>query len=201
MDFRLHEVHPALVHFPIALMPLSIGADLLGKVTGIPGLSRLGRQTIAPAAVSALAAGLAGLVAQEHVNLKDDAARQTLITHRNLNLVATVGAGLMAWRRLSLHPKSKPSFQYLGTGLGLLAGLSYTAYLGGELVYRHGAGIETADGIYEDPSVAYRHDHAGDLIRQGGKSLMTGTKHLVQELGKGEIAPTLKHQASPRAGE
>src|SRR5699024_9810311 len=115
-----------------------------------------------------------------------------LITHRNINLAATVGAGLMAWRRLRGGPKSKPSFRYLGAGVGLCAGMAYTAYLGGMVVYRHGMGVETADGIYKDPSVEYRHDNARDLLRQTGKSLKTGVKHLAQEVGQGEIAPSLQ---------
>src|SRR5699024_543158 len=110
MDIRLHEIHPALVHFPIALLPLSIGADLLGKLINKPRLTQLGRQTIVPAAISALAAGLAGMIAQEHVNLDSDETMRTLITHRNLNLAATLSAGVMAWRRLSSPPGSTPGF-------------------------------------------------------------------------------------------
>lgn len=192
MDFRLHEVHPALVHFPITLLPLSLGADFLGKVSGSPGLSQLGRQTIAPAAAAALLAGVSGMLAQEHVNLKSDASMQSLITHRNINLAATVGAGILAWRRLSMNPKKKPSTRYLSAGLGLVAGLVYTASLGGKLVYRDGLGVEAADGIYQDPSVDYDHDDAVDVMRQTGKSFGTGVKHLAQELGEGKIAPALK---------
>lgn len=195
MDFRLHEVHPALVHFPIALMPLSIGADLLGKLTGSPALTRLGRQTIVPAAASALAAGLAGMVAQEHVNLDSDQTRRMLITHRNLNLMATVGAGILAWRRMAYRPSETPSMRYLGMGMGLLAGLTYSAMLGGEVVYRHGVGVEPADGIYKDPSVDYAHDDPVDLLRQSGKSLGTGVKHLAQEISQGDILPSIQHRA------
>lgn len=195
MDFRLHEVHPALVHFPIALMPLSIGADLLGALTGSPAMTRLGRQTIIPAAASALAAGLAGMVAQEHVNLDSDQTRRTLITHRNLNLMATVSAGIMAWRRMSYRPNETPGAGYLGMGMGLLAGLTYSAMLGGKVVYRHGLGVENAGGIYKDPSVEYAHNDPIDLIRQTGKSLGTGVKHLAQELAQGDILPNIQQRA------
>jgi len=196
MDFRLHEIHPALVHFPIALLPFSIGADIVGKLSGQPALSRLGRQTIAPAAASALFSGISGLLAQEHVNLKSDAAMQTLITHRNINIMATVGTGLLAWRRLSMHPKERPGLRYLLGGMGLVAGMIYTAQLGGRLVYRDGVGVEAADGIFEDPSVDYAHDDPIDLMRQTGKSLGVGAKHLVQELGEGKFAPDLNPRAS-----
>lgn len=196
MDFRLHEVHPALVHFPIALLPLSLGADFLGKMSDNRNLNQLGRQTIAPAAAAALFAGVSGMLAQEHVNLKSDTSMDALITHRNINIAATVGAGILAWRRLSMRPKETPSTRYLSAGFGLVAGLLYTGYLGGKLVYREGLGVEAADGVYKDPSVDYDHGDALDVARQTGKSLGTGVKHLAQELGEGKIAPTLNPRPS-----
>jgi len=33
MPVRLHEVHPAIVHFPIAVLPLAIDADPVGQLT------------------------------------------------------------------------------------------------------------------------------------------------------------------------
>ena len=46
MAIRLQQMHPALVHFPIALLPLSIGADLLGCVTGSTSLHSFGQKAI-----------------------------------------------------------------------------------------------------------------------------------------------------------
>ena len=34
MAIRIHEMHPAIVHVPIAFLPVSVGADLLGQVAG-----------------------------------------------------------------------------------------------------------------------------------------------------------------------
>jgi uncharacterized membrane protein len=42
MAVRLNEIHPSLVHFPIAIMPVAIGADLLGHVTGASGSTTSG---------------------------------------------------------------------------------------------------------------------------------------------------------------
>lgn len=33
MVMRLHEIHPSLVHFPIALLPTAIASDLVGTFT------------------------------------------------------------------------------------------------------------------------------------------------------------------------
>lgn len=51
MTMRLQEVHPATVHAPITLLPLSLTADVLGRLTGNDGLLELGRRTMPLAAV------------------------------------------------------------------------------------------------------------------------------------------------------
>src|SRR5205085_2791709 len=43
MAIKLHEVHPALVHLPLTLFPIAIGADLVGRVTGNDALMTVGR--------------------------------------------------------------------------------------------------------------------------------------------------------------
>ncbi|HWC55794.1 MAG TPA: DUF2231 domain-containing protein, partial [Sphingomicrobium sp.] len=73
MAMKLHELHPSLVHFPLALLPLSIGADLLGRVTGSESLLDLGRRTMPLAAAGGLVAGVAGLMAQTEVKAEGGA--------------------------------------------------------------------------------------------------------------------------------
>ncbi len=42
MPIRLQQMHPALVHFPITLLPVAVGADLLGCLTGSKPLHSFG---------------------------------------------------------------------------------------------------------------------------------------------------------------
>ncbi len=51
MKMRLQEIHPSLVHYPLALLPLSIGADLIGRATGNKAPQDLARATMPLAAV------------------------------------------------------------------------------------------------------------------------------------------------------
>ena len=44
MAIRLQEMHPALVHLPIALLPLAVGADVVGRMTDNEGLLSFGRK-------------------------------------------------------------------------------------------------------------------------------------------------------------
>src|SRR5690349_21106828 len=95
MPMRLQELHPSIVHFPIAFLPIAIGADLLGRLTGSRSLLNLGKAAIGVAAAGAATAATTGLIAQQEVNA-DGQALDMLITHRNLNLAATVVATAMA---------------------------------------------------------------------------------------------------------
>src|SRR5690625_675675 len=98
MAMRLQEVHPSLVHFPIALLPLSVGADLIGKVSGNRRLTWFGRWGMAASAITGALAGLAGLIAQEEVNVSGK-TMDMLITHRNLNLIGVGAVTALAIRR------------------------------------------------------------------------------------------------------
>ncbi|MEO8546573.1 MAG: DUF2231 domain-containing protein [Burkholderiaceae bacterium] len=93
MAIRLQQMHPALVHLPITLLPLAVGADLLGCLTGNRSLHSFGQKTIAIAAFGAVASAVTGLIAAEDVNVEGD-ARDMLMTHRKLNFAATVVASI-----------------------------------------------------------------------------------------------------------
>ncbi|MEO7963793.1 MAG: DUF2231 domain-containing protein [Gemmatimonadaceae bacterium] len=64
---RRQEVHPALVHYPLALVPASLVADFAGSVTNSESLLDLGKRLMPVAAASAAVAAVAGLAAQEEV--------------------------------------------------------------------------------------------------------------------------------------
>src|ERR1051325_12054388 len=97
MAMKLHEVHPAIVHFPLALFPLSIGADLLGRATGDETLMEIGKKTLPLAIASGLIAGVAGLMAQTEVEA-DGKSLDLLKTHRTLNLATVAAATALAAR-------------------------------------------------------------------------------------------------------
>jgi uncharacterized membrane protein len=131
MAVRLHEMHPALVHLPITLLPLAVGVDLLASLMDDDSLLRFARGAIGLAALGALGAAVTGLIAGEEVNVHGE-SQDMLETHRNLNFVATVVATSMAVWRIR---RARPNAVYLGVGAAGVGVLAYTAYLGGKLVY------------------------------------------------------------------
>jgi uncharacterized membrane protein len=187
MAIRLQQMHPALVHLPVALLPLAVGADLLGRVTGDQALLSFGRKAICIAAIGAVGAVASGLIAGEEVNVEGE-SRDMLITHRNLNLIATVAATAMAiWR--SIH--RRPSALYLGAGAAGIGIVAYTAYLGGKLVYDTGVGVEPAHGVYRADAPALRAGQVRAFVKTAGTDLVHGVQHMAQEVRKGQVVPTL----------
>jgi hypothetical protein len=109
MAIRMHEVHPAVVHFPLTLLPLAIGVDFAARLTGRRAWRTAGRVAMPMAAVGATVAAIAGLIAQEEVTAPGR-ARELLTTHRTLNLAATgVTAALAMWRAVQRRPERRVS--------------------------------------------------------------------------------------------
>ena len=187
MAIQLQEMHPAMVHLPIALLPLAVGADVIGSMTDNESLLSFGQKAIGVAAVGAVASAVTGLIAGEEVNV-EGASEDMLITHRNLNFIATlVASGMALWR----FNHKKPNAAYLGVGAVGVGVLAYTAYLGGKLVYNVGVGVEPAKGVYRKDAPALKSGQIGSFAKTAGTDLVHGVQHMAQELAKGRLIPTL----------
>ena len=166
MAMRLHEVHPSLVHYPLALLPLAVVTDTLGYLTRNRRLLAAGRWATLLTAATAAAAGTAGLLAQEEV-VAEGKARDLLVTHRTMNIALTLATAVLAawrWRRRAPSPLS------LAVGAVGLGAMSYSAYLGGRMVYEHGVGVMPALGVKPGRGRLLRPgnlDEAAEEIRDG----------------------------------
>jgi uncharacterized membrane protein len=187
MAIRIHELHPTLVHFPIALFPTAIAADAIGAVTGRDDLMQIGAKLM-PVAVAATAlSGVAGLVAQESVK-PEGRAQDLLTTHRNLNLGLLAATSVLAAIRAG---RQRPSPGYLLGGLAAVGALMYSAYLGGKMVYEFGVGVRRAGGLKEDEAPEIRRDTLGRAARVAGMHVVHGVKHSAEHLAHGDIVPAL----------
>lgn len=204
MSMRVHELHPVLIHAPLVLLPTAATVDVLAASSSRRLRRRaygaVGRRLWWGAATTALAAGLAGMAASQEVEA-DDTARDMMLTHGLGNLALVLAAfGMAAWR--SGHRASAAS---AGIGAGAVLAATYTAWLGGEMVYAHGVGVKQRDEGAADPRrspallsreapVTFLRDALrglGWLLRRGGRAAA----------GKDEVRLEAVSPASPLPSE
>ncbi|MEQ1625774.1 MAG: DUF2231 domain-containing protein [Nitrospira sp.] len=142
MDFPLH---PILVHFPIALLFVSVFFDLLG--------TSLSRESFREGALWLLGLGLTGGIAAAIAGrMAEDAAEKAGIaealieTHETWAHITLVIMAVLLLSRLLLRNRfsTRTFAAYLAVATVGLLTLIATGHTGGDLVYKHGAGVTTA---------------------------------------------------------
>jgi uncharacterized membrane protein len=137
--------HPAVVHFPVALLlcaaVLLWGARLWSNEPLAATLATVGTWNLclgAAAAFGALASGLAAVIGLDATA----AAHAAISIHLRWAMVSSFLLTLLAvWRGAGTAAASRPSWLFLALLTLASAGLVRTAYLGGQNVYRHGIGV------------------------------------------------------------
>jgi uncharacterized membrane protein len=157
MAMRVHELHAAMIHAPLAILPTAAAVDLAASITGSRSGARLGRRLWWVGAGGGLLAGVAGLAASQEVKIEDERTSDMLWLHGIGNFTLVLGAlGIAAWRA-----GHRPTVAQATLGLAACGISLYTAYLGGEMVYGRGVGVRampryTATGVEASPRVLSR---------------------------------------------
>jgi uncharacterized membrane protein len=157
MGMRVHELHSAAVHAPLALLPTAAAVDLAAALSGDRTLQRMGSVLWGVGAGAAVLAGLAGLAASQEVRAYEDETSDMMWLHGAGNVALTMTAlGMAAYRT-----RRRSSVPQATLGLVACAASAYTAYLGGEMVYERGVGVtpmpeESAIGVAYSPPLLSR---------------------------------------------
>jgi len=133
----LGRFHPAIVHFPIALILAAGLAELLLLATGRPIFASATRFIMPLAALGAVAAALLGWAAAAGAHYPPDLAR-VLEWHRGfaaLVVVSSVAAAILRERAERRPATAGLRWSYRGVLLLAVLLVSVAGYLGGELVY------------------------------------------------------------------
>lgn len=159
----LPNLHPAVVHFPLALLPVAILFDLLlFAAPKSAWLDRAAAALYALAAAGAFAAVRAGEAAEATLGplageVHDLFEQHEKLGERSLYALAALAAmrALLTWRdlRSDVVPRDFLRFVLLASGCGALVLLASTADLGGRLVYRHGVAV-SVPMLVAEPAVA-----------------------------------------------
>jgi len=137
MKMRVQELHPMLIHAPLTLLPSAAVIDVAAAFSRGRILDKTSRILWWTTAAGGLMAGFAGLAATQEVKADTPKTRDMMFLHGFTNAVIVLGAlGIAAWR--TGRPASLASSLM---GVGSLALVGYSAWLGGEMVYSEGIGV------------------------------------------------------------
>jgi uncharacterized membrane protein len=135
---QLFHVHPAVVHFPVALLVAAPLVQAVGRARRHAGLEAASSWLLWAGVVTLWAAAASGLVA-ERTAPRVPPALEVLHEHRALGLWTTGLFTALAAGRIFL--RQRWTVLQLLVGLGAAALLVSTAVHGGELVYGFGMGV------------------------------------------------------------
>ena len=129
------HIHPVLVHFTTALLPVSLFSDAVGKFTDRYSFTPAAWWMLLYGAIATPLTALAGwLWASEIENMSAHSYNATLATHQWLGLGIVLGfTALAIWRGRIFLLTRKPGIVYFTVAVVILVALMYQGYLGGKM--------------------------------------------------------------------
>jgi len=162
---EMANVHPLLVHFPIALLTAFLIVELLAVIFKKESLENVASWMLYLGTLGAMATVAAGWIAAESI-AHGSAVHDVMETHETLGFtVLALAVVLSLWRLLAGAPVS-----VMGRALHLLLAFSMGgvltagADLGGLMVYKYGVAVEAVqqpENHDHSRSQAENHGHAG----------------------------------------
>ena len=190
------NLHPIAVHFPIALTVIaflfSMAAHVFRRQAWVLHLAATGHFSLWLAALGAAIAVLFGWLAFNSVN-HDDAGHAAMLLHRAWAVPTAIGLVVLAswdaWKHRIGEMMSVPSLLLLAV---LSSSIAVTAWLGGELVYRHGIGVLS---LPANEGGHHNHTHGGQ------ETTKQDAMHHTDEAGKPESDGHAEHHHGDEQGE
>jgi uncharacterized membrane protein len=159
---EIPNLHPVVVHFPIALLPVALGFDVLGWLFGSRDLHAAGRWALWVGTLSAAVAVVTGLDGADDVHPYVSEAAEALMTvHLNMQL-GTLGAavGLSLWRLLARPFPARGRLVYLLLGAAMVANMMIASDFGGQMVFLHGVAVRVdGDSFQGGEEKGHAHHH------------------------------------------
>lgn len=137
-----HPVHPLLIHFPTALLPMDLALSLLSYTKNEVAFSLAGFYCLVGGVVMGIAAVLTGLLDLLQIPKANKEAMALAIYHGFLNGLLLSIFGIIAYKSWQAYPQLEvPTKAMLITKTILVFSLFAGNYMGGKLIYKHRIGI------------------------------------------------------------
>lgn len=145
-----HPTHPILIALPLGLFTASLLFDALAKARKNPTNAKISRALVGVGVLSGMGAAVPGLI--DYLAIPDGTrAKRVGLVHAVGNvLMLTLFAASWTKRR---PDEETPSNTAIGLSLLAAAIMSGTGWLGGELVYRLGIGVDDGANDEARPSL------------------------------------------------
>lgn len=152
------KLHPAIVHFPIALISVAAIFAVLSLFRNKDLFRRIAFWNLLIGIIGALVAVVTGLVELKHL-VHDDAIHSILEKHEFTGfaiLILSISLLAWSWRRKNSFGKKEYTAWVLFLVLAL-AMVTYQGYLGGKMVFEKGAGVKPMESLLEKSAVSHSH--------------------------------------------
>jgi uncharacterized membrane protein len=134
-----HPIHPVLIVFPLGLFAMAVIFDIVQLVTGNTNLSVAAYYMIGAGIIGGLLAAVFGLI--DWTGIPSQSRARSIGVWHGLGNVVVVLLFAISWWLRKPNPTAPTGGALTASYLGVLLGL-FTGWLGGELVFRHGVGVE-----------------------------------------------------------
>lgn len=152
-----NNIHPLIVHFPIAFLTAFFLIEVVGVLLRQESLRQTASWLLYLGTLGALGAVVTGLIAEDTVP-HGEAVHEIMEWHGRLGITAaTLSAALAVWRiatRANFSAMAKALHLYLAAMVAIC--IFFGADLGGLMVYQHGVGVKTLQQADEH----HHHQHA-----------------------------------------
>jgi len=151
-----HPIHPMLVTFPIGLWVTSFALDIWYYFERNPTWLLASKFMIAAGCLGAIAAAVAGII--DWTGLKDRRVVRIANWHARLNIAALIVFTLSLYFRMQRGGSivgHRLTIPFLLSFVGVIL-VCVSGWLGGEMAYRHGVGVEVQRDTPEEAQAKER---------------------------------------------
>jgi uncharacterized membrane protein len=170
---ELPNIHPMLVHFPIALLCGFLAMELLGAITDKDSIRNAATWMLYLGTAGAIITVISGYSAAGGVE-HGKVVHELMSCHATTGVIIAVLAVILSVWRLTVGGRFSSFWRtvHFAVGIVMVAAIFFGADKGGLMVFKHGVGVQTTQSTDAAQSGASAFDH-----HKGGGGSSSGGGH------------------------